>query len=33
MTLRKREDTGNRKRQHWITLCGKLVLAESMGLP
>ena len=32
MTLRKREGTGNRKRQHWIALCGKLALAEAMGL-
>ena len=32
MTSRKREDIGTRKRQHWIALCGKLALAEVMGL-
>ena len=26
MTLRKREDTGNRRRKHWIPLTGKLAL-------
>jgi hypothetical protein len=32
MTLRKREDTGNQKRKHWIALCGELALEETMDL-
>jgi len=28
MTLMKREDTGNRRRKHWISLTGKLALEE-----
>jgi hypothetical protein len=32
MTLRKREDTGNRRRKHRISLTGKLALEEKTGL-
>jgi hypothetical protein len=32
MTLRRREDTGNRRRKHWITLCGELALEKDMDL-
>jgi hypothetical protein len=32
MTLRKREDAGNRKRNHHIALCGKLAMEEAMEL-
>jgi len=30
MTLRKREDTGNRKRKYYIAHCGELALEDSM---
>jgi len=29
-TIRKREDTGNWKRKHWIVLCGELALEEAV---
>jgi len=29
MTFRKREDTGNRKRKHYVAFCGELVLEEA----
>jgi hypothetical protein len=32
MTLRKIEDTGNRKRKHLIALCGEDNLEEAMDL-
>jgi hypothetical protein len=32
MISRKREETGDRKTQHLIALCGKLALVEAMGL-
>jgi hypothetical protein len=32
MILRKREYTGDRKRQHWIALCGKFASVDAMGL-
>jgi hypothetical protein len=32
MTLRKREDTGNRKRKHYIALCEELPLEGFMDL-
>jgi len=32
MTLRKREDTGNRRRKYWISLTGKLALEEKTDL-
>jgi hypothetical protein len=32
MSLRKREDIGNWKRKHWLTLCGELTLEEAMDL-
>jgi len=32
ITLRKRKDTGNWKRKHYITLCGELALEEAMDL-
>jgi len=32
MTLRKREDTGNWKRKHWITLCAEFALENAVDL-
>ena len=32
MTIRKREDTGNLKNKHQITLCGVLFVDEAMDL-
>jgi hypothetical protein len=32
MALRKREDTGNCKRKHYIALCGELVLEEAADM-
>jgi hypothetical protein len=32
MTLRKCEDTGNRKRKHYIALCGELALEEAVDV-
>jgi hypothetical protein len=32
MTFRKRQDTGNRKRKHYIALCGELALEEMLHI-
>jgi hypothetical protein len=32
MTLRKRQDTVNLKRKHWITVSGRLALEKAKGL-
>jgi hypothetical protein len=32
MTLRKREDTGNWKKKHWIALCAEFALEKAMDL-
>jgi len=32
MTLRKKKDTGNWKRKHYIALCGELALEETMDM-
>jgi hypothetical protein len=32
MILRKRENTGNLKRKHWIALCGELGLEGTMDV-
>jgi hypothetical protein len=32
MTLRKRENTGNGKRMHYIALCGEFALEKVMNL-
>jgi hypothetical protein len=32
MTLRKRKDTGNLNRKHWIALHGELSIEEAMDL-
>jgi hypothetical protein len=32
MDLRKRQDAGNGKKKHWISLCGELDFEEATGL-